>query len=150
MRNDYVDVRTPLLDVNAVYFINVYIASKGEEMSLGLFEKDAYSPAMWPLRTQRAVQYYGGDNRYNGTDTGKIWANGGQVVDRVKGFFTGDWVTIHVDCPSKKIVFYKNGNKIYELGFNNILEGECCFWTFVDVRKDKLFIEQSPTLDVTV
>ena len=147
MRDDFVNIRTPLLDVNSVYFINIYLVHKGEEMTLGLFQKDAYSTSAFPVQCRNAILYYGGDNRSWRSDTGKIWVNG-TTVKSVNGYSTGDWITFHIDFPSKKMAFYRNGVMECELGPNHFLKGECYFWVPVDVRKDTVFIEQSPTLSV--
>ena len=147
MASDFINIRTQLLDTRSVYNIHIYVISKGEEMAFGLFEKDEYSPTKWPDRAQGTIQYYGADNRWTRNE-GKIWMNG-KTMATVHGFYTGDWVTVQIDFPSKKIVFYRNGTVEYELDKEaGFLEGECYFWTYVDVRNDTLFIEQTPNLEL--
>lgn len=146
MRSDFVNIRTPLLDMNAEYFINMYLLHKGEEMTLGLFERDSYSTTAFPVRCRDAILYYGGDNRSGSRPTGKIWVNGQTVRRTVNGYSTGDWITFHIDFPSGKMAYYKNGLKEHEFISKKELSKKFYFWVPVDVRKDTVFIEQAPSL----
>ena len=135
-KRDYINVRTQLLGLHAVYYINVYVISKNDEMCFGILAKDAYDITKWPDYCEGAIQY---------TNSGRIDVNDNNVT-RVRGFGTGDWITVHIDFPGKQIVFYRNGMRQSALDSEHFLDGECYFWTFVDRPQDALFIECAPTL----
>lgn len=133
---DFINIRTQLLNLNAVYYINVYVISKNDEMSFGIIAKDAYSTTVWPDYCEGSIQY---------TDRGRIGVNR-STIGKVKGFGSGDWITIHIDFPEKRIVFYKNGVKQRALDSKHFLEGECYFWTYLDRPQDAVFIKCAPEL----
>eukprot|EP01084_Bolivina_argentea_P115660 205641_1 len=158
-RQDYINIRTQLLDSTLKYFINIYIFEKGDEMVIGLITKKGYTPNTFPPYCKHALTYYGGTSYYvkrdGGSKTspcsgyagrcnhGNIFAYGRGMKHPLDAYGSGDWLQFVVDFPKKTMVIYKNGVKECEIEPKYFPSEQCYFWFCVDNVVDKLYIEQA-------
>ena len=140
---NYLNVRTDLLDINTKYFLNIYCFEKKDEIWLGLVSKSGYHPAQSCRKYTNGLFYYGGrESRieiYGGDINSKCCADcnefmeydyyksnrdcnhgsiqGSDIIIKhpLPSYGKGDWINFEIDSESKCMVFYKNGTEQYRL-----------------------------------
>eukprot|EP01084_Bolivina_argentea_P209813 357316_1 len=105
---DYLNIRTELLDTNIKYYINVYCFEKKDELWVGLVSKSSYHPSR-SCRTYKNHFYYGTKQIYlndgifyYGGKQNRIYIYGGRLNDMCSAenpiYNKYDYYKINRDC----------------------------------------------------
>ena len=161
---DYLNVRTQLLskEITRIYYINIYCLGKGDELWLGIMNKNSFTAKENARCHKNGLFYYGGREytikRYGGSimDECKGWSlrdddcnhggiqGGGKVIKHpIESYQSGDWINFEIDLVHKTVIFYKNGKEQYITTSQWFPGDDVCFMVELDTSKDKFFIEQA-------